>query len=97
MHFFSSVTCRQSLLTKHDLHKHLSNIVDHLDAERVSTILISKEILPWEWKDSVEQPKRRRQEREAILKVVIDKGQDGLNAFMEALIEVKQSHLVRNN
>ncbi|CAG0901538.1 unnamed protein product, partial [Darwinula stevensoni] len=67
---------------------------DKLDVDRVPGMLIAKGILRPEWRDSVENPKGRVQEREAILLIVRQKGPNGIKTFMDVLEEVGQLYLM---
>ncbi|CAG0898889.1 unnamed protein product [Darwinula stevensoni] len=68
--------------------------MDKLDVDQIAPILISKNILSVEWRDTVKGHKTRRDERQTILESVRMKGPTGFQVFRQALEEIEQAHLI---
>ncbi|CAG0902970.1 unnamed protein product [Darwinula stevensoni] len=76
------------------LTRNWDQLLEKLDADQISGKLIAKGILNHEWDG--ERDAKQWKRREVILLKVHGKGSDGMRAFLDALEEIGQSHLMRD-
>ncbi|CAG0900958.1 unnamed protein product [Darwinula stevensoni] len=69
-------------------------LADRLDVPKIAPILVSKDVLAPNWRDTEEKLSTKQEEREAILKIVRGQGPSGIQKFKDALEEIGQSHLM---